>query len=174
MARRRKTHAAGIFARPVLLLTSVAAILAFGWIWLVASFHPHEMIVGAVVVALSTAFCGLLFRSSQLPLALRWHDVLLFWRVPLAIVQDAGTLVAVLFTDLFGGERAGSYYRVCGFKSSRRDPLIVGRTALAVMYTTMSPNMIVIGVDPKQSHMLFHQLRRDAVPVLTQMLGAGQ
>ena len=166
MTRRRSIRASDLCA--------VAAVLFFGWVWLVASFKPHEMIVGAVVVAISTAFCGLLFSTSGLPLQVQWRDLLLFWRVPLAIVQDTGVLIAVLFADLFRGRPAGSFYCVCGFKSSRRDPVIVGRMALAVMYTTMSPNTIVIGVDPTQSHMLFHQLQRGVVPRLTQMLGAGR
>ena len=174
MARKRRIHAGGIFERPVILLTTVAAILFLGWVWLVASFHLHEMIVGAAVVALSTAFCGLVFSSATLPLELRWRDVLQVWRAPTAIVQDTGILLTLLFRDLFLGQRTGSFYRVCGFRSSRRDPVVVGRSALAIMYTTMSPNMIVIGIDPTQSHLLFHQVQRDAVPRLTQNLGAGR
>ena len=173
MARHKHERRGGLFDRPIRLLAITAVLLAVGWIAFVGSVHIHEMIVGAVVVVLSTAFCGLVVSSSTLPVQLRWRDVLEIWRVPKAIVEDTGILLAILFRDLFRGRPAGSFYRVCGFRSSSRDPVIVGRSALAIAYTTMSPNMIVIGIDPAQSHLLFHQVQRDEVPRLTQRLGAG-
>ncbi|RXH53979.1 hypothetical protein GRAN_4948 [Granulicella sibirica] len=30
---------------------------------------------------------------------------------------------------------------------------------MAIAYTTASPNIIVIGIDPAQSRMLFHQIK---------------
>lgn len=152
----------------------MAILLALCWIWLVATLKGHEMIVGAAVVALSTAFCALVLHSSKLPLDLQLRDVLQVWRVPVAILQDTWILTVILLKDLFGGERVGSFYRVCGFRSSRRDLVLVGRSALAIMYTTMSPNMIIIGIDASQSHLLFHQLQRDEIPALTKALGAQQ
>ena len=66
----------------------------------------------------------------------------------------------------------GSFYRACGFRISTHDTLLIGRSALAIAYTTASPNMMVIGIDPAQSLMLFHQLKRDAVPSYAQSPGA--
>ncbi len=147
MPRRRKERPGGLFDRPVQLLTITFLVLAIGWIYFVGSVHLHEMMLGAVVVALSTAFCWLIFKSQTLPFDVRGRDLLQVWRVPGEIVKDSISLIAALLRDLFGGERIGSFYRVCGFKSSKRDPILVGRSALAVMYSTMSPNMIVIGID---------------------------
>ena len=62
--------------------------------------------------------------------------------------------------DLFHLRPAGSYYRVCGFESSKRDPAILGRGVLATIYMTMTPNFIVLGIDRKSSRMLFHQIER--------------
>lgn len=174
MARPGHEHPGGLFDRPVQLLAITAVLLTIGWIWFVGSVHLHEVIVGAVVVALSTAFCGLIYKSETLPFDLHLRDVVQAWRIPMDIAKDCVIITAVLFADLFLGRRAGSFYRVCGFRSSRRDPILVGRSALAITYTTMSPNMIVIGIDVAQSHMLFHQVQRDEVPRMTRLLGAGR
>jgi hypothetical protein len=80
--------------------------------------------------------------------------------------------VAILVKDLLGVKRAESFYRVSGFKTSKSNPLLVARRVLATFYTTMAPNFIVIGIDFRQSRMLFHQLQRSSVPQMTKALGA--
>lgn len=67
MPRHGHVRPGGFFDRPVQLLTGIAVTLLLGWVWLVASLHLHEMIVGVMVVALSTAFCALVLRSATLP-----------------------------------------------------------------------------------------------------------
>ena len=174
MPRHPHAHRGGIFDHPAQLLATVAVALFLGWIWLVASLHLHEMIVGAVVVILSTAFCALVLRSATLPLQLRLQDLLAIGHVPSEILKDTWVVLTVLYRDLFRGEPAGSFYRVAGFRTSRRDPVLVARSALAITFTTLSPNVVVIGIDPTQGHILFHQLQRDDVPSSTRALGAGQ
>ncbi len=68
--------------------------------------------------------------------------------------------------------RAGSYYRVCGFATSKEDPRLIGRRVLATAYTSASPNSIVIGIDFTQSRMLVHQVERREISALAQELGA--
>lgn len=174
MPRPKYEHPGGLFDHPGKLLTITGVLLALGWICFVGSLHFHEMLVGAVVVVLCTSFCWLIFSSETLPLAVRMRDVLQVWRVPWEIVKDTIIVTRVLFADLFAGKPAPSLYRACGFRTSQRDPVLVERSALAVMYATMSPNMIVIGIDPAQSKMLFHQISRDTLSDLTRKLGAGQ
>jgi hypothetical protein len=81
-------------------------------------------------------------------------------------------ITIVFLKDLLNLKRAGSFYRVCGFQSSKRDPRIRAREVLATVYTTTAPNFIVIGIDPELSRMLFHQIERSSVPKMTQSLGA--
>lgn len=172
MPRPKYEHPGGLFDHPAQLLTITGILLALGWIGFVGNLHLHEMILGVVVVALCTAFCALIYSCESLPLAIRVRDLLKIWRVPLDIAKDTVIVTRALVADLFTGKRAGSFYRVCGFRSSRRDPVIVGRSALAVMYSTMSPNVIVIGIDASQSKMLFHQISRAEVSNLARSLGA--
>lgn len=174
MPRRRRDRPGGLFDKPFQLLSITCIILAVGWIYFVGNLHLHEMILGAAVVALSTSFCTLIYKSETLPFDLRLRDVLQAWRIPGEILKDSIAVIGVLFCDLFLGKRAGSFYRASGFRGGKHDPLIVGRSALAVMYGTMSPNMIIIGIDTSQSHMLFHQIKKDDLPKLVRELGAGQ
>jgi hypothetical protein len=81
-------------------------------------------------------------------------------------------ITVVLFKDLTYLSRAGSYYRVSGFKTGKRDRIAVARTVLTTVYTTTAPNFIVIGIDPELSRMLFHQIERSSVPKMTRALGA--
>jgi hypothetical protein len=43
---------------------------------------------------------------------------------------------------------------------------------LAVAYTTMSPNFIVLGINTKEKGLVFHQIERSGVPKMTKNLGA--
>jgi hypothetical protein len=154
-------------------VTALAAVsLAFGWVWLVAGTHLHEMMVGAGVVVLGTFFLNAVHDSSQNTLRLEWKDVAQCWRIPWYMASGIWEITVVLFKDLTYLGRAGSYYRVSGFKTSKRDRTLVGRTVLATVYTTTAPNFIVIGIDPELSRMLFHQIERSSVPKMTQALGA--
>ena len=88
------------------------------------------------------------------------RDLAACWRVPWYLVTGSWEIVVILVKDLFSVAKAGSFYRVSGFKTSKDDPLLVARRVLAIVYTTTAPNFIVIGIDYTKSRMLFHQLER--------------
>lgn len=163
-----------MFDRPGRLLTGAASSVLLLWIVFTAGLKLQEMIIGVVSTGLTVAFFANLLRTEKLSIDLHARDLGQAWRLPGLILKDCWIVTVVLFRDLFGMERAGSYYRACGFRSSRRDPVLIGRSALATTYATTSPNMMVIGIDPKQSLMLFHQLQRDDVSDLARALGAQQ
>jgi hypothetical protein len=150
----------------------LALCLALGWVWLVAGTHLHEMIVGALVVVPVTLFLRAVHKTSDTAVQLEWKDIAQGWRIPWYMASGIWEITVLLFKDLSYLHRAGSYYRVCGFKSSKRDLKIIGRGVLATVYTTTAPNFIVIGIDPELSRMLFHQIERSSVPKMTQALGA--
>jgi hypothetical protein len=146
--------------------------MAGEWILLVAGTRLHEMLVGVVSIAAASVFLAFVYRSSSLSLKIRAADVATGWRIPGYVAVDTWILVKVLFKDLFSIRNAPSYYRVCGFKTSTRDPYLVGRRVLATIYSSATPNSIVIGTDPAQSRMLFHQLERTPLSSMVRSLGA--
>ena len=86
--------------------------------------------------------------AAETLIQLHWKDVAQGWRIPWYMVCDTWVVTLVFFSDLLHLRPAGSYYRVCGFKCSKRDPAILGRGVLATIYMTATPNSIVLGIDP--------------------------
>ena len=170
MARASHTSPKNRSSSPGVML--VAFCLGLGWVWLVAGTHLHEMMVGAAVVVVATLFLKAVHESSPSSLRLEWKDIAQCWRIPWYMASGIWEITVILFKDLCYLRRAGSYYRVCGIKSSKRDRIVVAREVLATVYATTAPNFIVIGIDPELSRMLFHQIERSSVPKMTQALGA--
>jgi hypothetical protein len=147
-------------------------LMAAEWILLVAGARRHEMIVGGGAVLLSALFLASVHKMSTVEFDFHAVDVAQGWRAPLYVLGDCYTIIVVLLRDLFTSRHAESLYRVSGFKTSKDDPRLVACRVLATIYTTVSPNSIVIGIDFKQSRMLFHQIERSGVSKMAKNLGA--
>ena len=154
------------------LSASSLLLIAALWILFVGGTRRDEMIAGAGVFFLCGAFLYLVWRTETLRLEVRWADAAQGWRIPWYVVSKVYQIIVILMKDLFGVKRAGSFYRVSGFKTSKSDPRLIARRVFAIFYTTMAPNFIVIGIDYRQSRMLFHQLERTSVSMMTKELGA--
>ncbi|MGC1869801.1 MAG: hypothetical protein WA700_02480 [Acidobacteriaceae bacterium] len=142
------------------------------WILLVAGTHIDEMIVGAASVLASGVFLFVAHRTSTLHTDFRLADMAKGWRIPWYVISDIFVITIVLFKDLFGIEKAKSLFRVSGFQTAKKDPVLAARRVLAIAYTSASPNTIVLGIDYTCSRMLFHQLKRAPLPQMTGDLGA--
>jgi multisubunit Na+/H+ antiporter MnhE subunit len=154
------------------MLALCIVLMGAQWLLLVAGCKRDEMIVGALAIAAAAIFLWRAFQVASERLDLRFRDILTALRLPWMMLSDAWVVTVVLFKDLFHLQRAGSFYRVKGFRTAIHDPLLVARRVLAIVYTTSTPNSIVIGIDPSQSRMLVHQLRRAPTSQLERDLGA--
>lgn len=152
--------------------TVVVFLIVVLWILLTGNTRPHELIVGEVVLFLSGGFLYLVVSKGHLVLDLRWTDLATGWRIPWYIVSGVYEIIVVLAKDICRAQPAGSFYRFSGFTTSKSDPRLIARRVLATAYTTTAPNFIIIGIDYRQSRMLFHQLERSSVPKMTRKLGA--
>lgn len=146
--------------------------MAAEWVLLVAGLKLHELLVGCVAIAASALFFSRMLQISSERLDFRARDLLTAWRLPWMMARDAWTITIVLLKDLCGISKAGSFYRVKGFHTALRDPVLVARRVLVTAYTTSTPNSVVIGIDPAQSRMLVHQLKREPTSELERELGA--
>lgn len=81
-------------------------------------------------------------------------------------------ITLVLAKDLLGIAPAKSLFRVSPFAPVNEDPTHLGRRVLATAYTSATPSIIVIGIDVEQHRMLFHQIERSDLPLMTKALGA--
>lgn len=171
MSKRKRQYAGGLFDRPGRLLAGSAVLVYILWNLFTFSTSWQERLVGAVATAATILFLTSVLRTAELKLDFRLRDIALFWRLPWDILKDCWVVTVVLAKDLAGVEKAEAFYGSSAFKTSRHDAVLIGRSALAVAYATMSPNMIVIGVDSARSLIVFHQVKRSEVPVLVRRLG---
>lgn len=162
-------------SRHVLLFSLSAAVLFLFWALLTSGFKGQEMLVGtgaALLAALLFMFVRIETGSILQP---AWRDLIQVWRLPWYLMTGSWEITVVLFEDLLGIRKAGSHFRSVPFEAGADGDLrMVTRRALAMAYTTVAPNFIVIGVDAKRGQLLFHQLRRSGIPIMTQRLGAQQ
>jgi hypothetical protein len=156
---------------PMLLALSMMASPVL-WIVLVSSTKLHELLLGAFACAITVVFTVFVCRHSRTQLTLRPGDIAQCWRIPWYMVSGVSEILLLLLKDLLHLAPAEDLFRVSGFDSSLHDPVRVARSIMAVGYTTMAPNFIVVDIDPSQSRMLFHQIGRSSMPKMTQALGA--
>jgi multisubunit Na+/H+ antiporter MnhE subunit len=147
-------------------------LLAVFWVACVATFHVHEMIVGVPSVVLSVFSC--LFVVRKLPIQFRpsLADLIQVWRLPWYIVSGLVEIALVLARD-FAGHRAPSLFRSAPWRYVADNGEDVAKRTLAIGFTTVAPNFVIVGIDRKRRQMLFHQVQKSGVPVMAQRLGAG-
>jgi hypothetical protein len=150
----------------------VVTLMAAEWVLLVAGTKLHEMIVGAASIAAAAIFLYAVDRTETQRFGFEWSDVAEGWRVPSYLISDLHQITVALLRDLLGKEKAGSFYRVCHFKTAKASPRLVARRVLATTYTSATPNSIVIGIDYDQNRLLMHQVVRSPVTKMAQLLGA--
>lgn len=152
------------------LILSIA--LMVFWIACVASLHTDELLVGIPSVLLSVAFS--FYSIRKLPIRFRptLASLLTIWRLPWNIAADLVQVLWVLAKDL-SGRPASAIFRSAPWYPVSPSPQDIARRTLAVAYTTVSPNCIVLGIDRRRGQILFHQLKADELPTLTRQLGAG-
>jgi hypothetical protein len=147
-------------------------LLAVFWVACVSTFHIHEMIVGMPAVLLAVISC--LFVVRKLPIQFRpsLADLLQVWRLPWYMVSGLVEIALVLARD-FAGRRAPSLFRSAYWRHVAENGEDIAKRTLAIGFTTVAPNFVIVGIDREQHQMLFHQVQRSGVPIMTQRLGAG-
>lgn len=143
------------------------------WIIFVGTFSRWELLVGVGAALLgATAICVVEGNDDAhfRPTLRAWLTI---WRLPWYLLSETGGILWVALRDLIGGKRAESLMRLAPFDvGGECDPQDTGRRALATTYTTMTPSVIVLGVNVRDRYLLFHQLKRGDLGKMAQDLGA--
>lgn len=146
------------------------ALMGF-WIACVGNHMLHDLLLGAVAVILSLAFSVFVVRTLPLHFRPTLYQISQIRHLPWDVIVDLGQIVVALAVD-FAGDRCGSYFRSSPWHRISDDGGEVAARTLAIAYTTVSPNMVVVGIDHDRHQMLFHQLRKSDIPQMTINLGA--
>jgi multisubunit Na+/H+ antiporter MnhE subunit len=142
------------------------------WLLLEQKWAADELLIGAacaLVAALATEAAWGVHLTS---FAARPRLLLQAWRLPWIYLSGTVEIFTVLALHLFTRRKAASLLREVRFDAAPDDPQASARRALAIGYTTMTPNFVIIGIDQERCTMLYHQLRATEVPEMTRRLGA--
>lgn len=160
-------------AKIVLLFSSGVPIFYLFWIIFVGTFSLHELltgIIGAVLAALGVCIVDVEYPARFSPTL---KELLSLWRLPWYLISGTWEIIVVAAEDLTGIAPAKSLFRIAQFNAGEKDdPSATARRVLSVVYTTIAPNFIVLGVNASDQKLLFHQIKRSSVPIMTKQLGA--
>lgn len=149
-----------------------SAALFWLWILFVSKLEWHEILIGLGAAVLGTAGSEAVRRTEHprfIP-HIRW--VLEAWRVPGLVLAGCWVLLKKLWRELVLRNHSPGLFRAVRFDSGGRDEHATARRVLAITFTTLPPNFIIIYIDRRQNLLLFHQVEKEPVPAVTRRLGA--
>ena len=155
------------------LFWAVSFALSFGaWILFVGKIGWNELLAGGMASGLAATAARIVWAQHIAGFRGNLGWLLEMWRLPIYAVTGTAEIFAVLFRQLFGGKPAESLVLAVPFDAGGDDDESAARRALAVAYTTSTPNFIVIGVDMKRRQLVYHQIERSPILQITKDLGA--
>jgi len=160
-------------SRTVAQACGLIATLAVFWVACVSTVRPDELLLGLGALVLSVTSCLFVVRTLPLQFQPRLRDIALIGRLPAYVAIDLVQITWVLLRDL-AGRRAPSLFRSAPWEPVRNNGRDTAKRALAVAFTTVSPNCIVVGIDCGRRQILLHQLRKSPVPATIGDLGAAK
>ena len=140
------------------------------WLLFVNTTKIHELWMGAI----ASIFCATAAETVRhQPFAgfrprLWW--LIQAWREPWYIVEGCAAILWAFFKHFFHPEP--SILREVVFDAGGSDPRSAARRALAITYTTIPPNFVVLSIDLDKNIMLVHQVSKTETPTMTCNLGA--
>lgn len=162
------------------LTRQLASILSLGflsfyvcWMVFVGTFALHERLIGVIGALLATAGLFIINRNYPARFHPRLTELLSLWRLPGYLVSDTWKILALKTKGLREVQTPNSLFRVVPFRAGEKDdPRATARRVLAVIYTTITPNTVVLGVNTNGQKLLLHELVRGPLSKMTQDLGA--
>lgn len=140
------------------------------WLLFVNTTKPHELWMAAMASAFGATAADIVREQPFADFRPRLSWILQAWREPWYIAQGCSVVLWVFLKHFIWPEQ--SVLREVVFDSGGSDPQSAARRALAITYTTMPPNFVVLSIDLKRNAMLVHQVSQSATPQMTRNLGA--
>jgi len=154
--------------------TAQWAVLFALWLLLVGNTDHGEALVGAGAAIAGTVAMHVVERQHLAKFLARPDWLLQIWRLPKYVLTGTWEILSVLTAQLVRRRPAPSLMRTAPYEVCEEDDASATERALAVAYTTMTPNFIVLGIDQARHRMVFHQLKQSEVPTMARRLGAGR
>lgn len=133
----------------------------------------RELVAMVLTGAVATVAALVFATAGKVRFGLRLRDVAQAIYVPRYVIRGTGEVLHGLARQLFTRGGAPSVVAAVHFDiGPERSPQDAGRRALAISYTTATPNFIILGLVKEQKLMIFHQIIPGEVPSMTRNLGA--
>ncbi len=142
------------------------------WLLFVAKFSLDELLAGMAASAVATIAAAVFEALGLVKFRPILHSLIQAWRIPWYLLSGTGEIFHGLAKQLFTHAGAPSTLRAVPFDVGGDDPESAARRALAVTYTTITPNFIVLGIVAEQGLLLYHQILPGPVLTITKQLGA--
>lgn len=155
-------------------LTWVAVWLASAVLYLLyaAKLDADELIAAAVAGVLASLATAVFARLGLVHVRPSAADLMQAWRIPGYVVTGTIEVLHGLLQQLFTRTGAPSALRAVRFEAVGDDAHSAARRALALTYTTLTPNFLVLGIVAEQRLLLYHQIQPGEVLLMTRNLGA--
>lgn len=140
------------------------------WLVLVNTTKPHELWMAALASAFGATAAEAVRVEPFAEFRPRLSWLAEAWREPWYILQGCTVVLWVFVKHFFKPEQ--SVLREVVFDSGGSDPRSAARRALAITYTTVPPNFVVLSIDLEKNVMLVHQVSESETPIMTRNLGA--
>jgi multisubunit Na+/H+ antiporter MnhE subunit len=154
---------------PWLLLWSIFLLV---WHVFVGHYAADELLFAVIGSGISVLAARVVFAEHLSPLRTEWRLVAQGLRMPKLIVTGTWEVLSVLGRQIFLGKRAESLLFTVPFDAGGDDDASAFRRALAIAYTTATPNFVVVGIDRERGQLVYHQIQESEVPEMTRKLGA--
>ncbi len=160
-------------AKSVPLLTGAMAfaVLLGLWMLFVSLLQMNELVAGFAAAAIGSAANAVVKKTDFVHFHPQLKHLLLIFTEPWYVLTGTAAVFWALARRI-AGKKSEAELKVVPFDAGGEDRASATRRALAVAYTTISPNSIVVGIDHKGRYMMVHQISPSGTPWITQQLGA--
>jgi hypothetical protein len=132
-------------------LSWFAALLVL-WLLFVATVQDLERIAGLCAAAVGATAAEVVRSQGLLRFRVEWRWLRLGWRPLLRAGPEFFVVLAALF------RRPRGRFRTLEFPTGGERAVDAGRRAFAVIAPSLSPNRLVVDVDPESGEALVHEL----------------
>jgi multisubunit Na+/H+ antiporter MnhE subunit len=137
-----------------------------------SSLQKEEVYAGLAAAAIATTGSAVCQSLGLIAFRPRWRDLRQVWRVPWHIIHDTGVVLRAIGKQVFTRGGAPSIVLGIPFDVGDDSPEALARRALALVFTTMTPGTVVIGIVNEQRLMLAHQIIPEPLTDMERHLGA--
>ena len=141
------------------------------WLGFVCVLQWNEWLAGAAAALLAAVADGVVKATDFSRFRPRFRHLATILLEPWYVLQGTWEIFAELARHC-AGKPVRSAFVVVPFEAGGDDPGASARRALAIAYTTIGPNSIVVGIDRERHFLLLHALPPGATPEIALRLGA--